>query len=53
MDQNTHNNTCKNAKAGVINIARKFFTMLNNLQQMRLKLLQKEQFRRQQKQLVI
>ena len=34
-------------------MGRNFLIMLNNLQQMQLKLLQKESFRKQQKQLVI
>ena len=37
----------------MVNIVKNFFIMLNNLQQMRLKLVQKEQFKKQQKQLVI
>ena len=37
----------------MVNIVKNFFIMLINLQQMRLKLVQKEQFKKQQKQLVI
>ena len=36
-----------------INISKNFLIMLNNLEQMHLKLLQKELFKKQQKQLVI
>ena len=40
-------------KTYVVNTAKILLIMLNNLQQMHLKLLQKEQFKKQQKQLVI
>ena len=40
-------------KTEMVNIARNSLIMLNNLPQMSLKLLQEEQFKKQQKQLVI
>ena len=40
-------------KTEIVNIARNSLIMLNNLPQMSLKLLQEEQFKKQQKQLVI
>ena len=40
-------------KSSVVNIARNLLIMLKNLKQMHLKLLQKESFKKQQKQLVI
>ena len=40
-------------KSYAVNIATRFLIMLNNLQQMCLKLLQKEQLKKQQKQLVV
>ena len=40
-------------KTSVVNIARNLWIMLSNLQQINLKLLQKESFIKQQKQLVI
>ena len=51
--KNIGNNLGKNIKTLAVNIARNFLTMLNNLQQMLLKLLQKKQFKKQPKQLVI
>ena len=36
----------------MVNIAREFLIMLNSLQHMRLKLIQKEQFKKQPKKLV-
>ena len=41
------------SKTLVANVARNFLIMLNNLQQMRLKLLRKKQFKKHQKQLII
>ena len=41
------------SKTLVANVARNFLIMLNNLQQMRLKLLRKKHFKKHQKQLII
>ena len=49
MARNIGKNICKKA----LNIAKTFLITLNNQPQMHLKLLQKEQFRKHQKQLVI
>ena len=49
MGKNIGKNVNKNLSGKYINL----LVMLNNLQQMRLKLLQKKQFKKQQKQLVM
>ena len=52
--KNMGKNIGKNASKSVsVNTAKYFLIVLNNLPQMRLKLLQKKQFKKQQKQLVI
>ena len=43
----------KKVKAETVNIIKNFLIMLNNLQQVRLKLLQERSFKKQQKQPVI
>ena len=50
MGKNIGKNTSKSVS---VNTAKYFLIVLNNLPQMRLKLLQKKQFKKQQKQLVI
>ena len=52
--RNMGKNIARNISENVsINTIRKFLVILNNLLQMQLKLLQKERFKKQQKQLVI
>ena len=50
MDRNIGKNTSKNFRG---NTRRKVLIMINNLLQMHLKLLQSDQFKKQQKELVI
>ena len=54
MSKNIPKNISKNlSKCNLINIDKTFFIMLNNLQNMSLKLLKIEQFENQQKELMI